>query len=260
MRSLLYKILLLGIILLPKQTVLSQEVISLEDFLGYVKGYHPFLKQANLKLSESQAKLLKSRGAFDPKFQLNQKEKTFEALSYYTISETSIDIPTYYGFSIELSSQQAEGTFLNPENSIKNDRLYGIGASVDLGKGLLSNPRQTALKQAKIFTKQAKEENALQINSILNEASHAYLDWYKAYKSYEIYTQFVTNAKFRFEGVKKRMLTGDMAIIDTIEARIAYQQRILSKENARLELRNKAFETSNFIWINEQAVILNEGV
>jgi len=260
MRSLLYKILLLGIILLPKQTVLSQEIISLEDFLGYVKGYHPFLKQANLKLSESQAKLLKSRGAFDPKFQLNQKEKTFEALSYYTISETSIDIPTYYGFSIELSSQQAEGTFLNPENSIKNDRLYGIGASVDLGKGLLSNPRQTALKQAKIFTKQAKEENALQINSILNEASHAYLDWYKAYKSYEIYTQFVTNAKFRFEGVKKRMLTGDMAIIDTIEARIAYQQRILSKENARLELRKKAFETSNFIWINEQAVMLNEGV
>jgi len=248
------------ILLLTGPVTWSQQVLDLDAFLGYVKAYHPYLKQADIKLSESQVKLLKSRGAFDPKFGFDQKTKTFKGTSYYDKQNASISIPTYFGLAIQAGVQQAEGDFLNPENQLSGDRLYGVGAFLQLGRGLLANPRQTALKQAKLFTQQAREKNALQVNAILIDAAAAYLDWFKAYRIFTLYDQFVTNAAFRFEGVKKRMLAGDLAVIDTVEARIAFNQRLLSQENARLDLRRKALKASDYLWVDGQAVVIQDSV
>lgn len=236
----------------------SQEPLTMETYLSYVKKHHPFVKQAQLKLTESEAKLLKQRGAFDPKLSFDQKQKTFNGTTYYKKEEAKLSIPSYYGITLDATMQQAEGNYLNPENTVSGERLLGVGASIELGRGLLSNPRQTALKQAKLFTKQAKEENALEINEILTAASNSYLDWYKNYLVYKIFDQFVSNAKFRFEGVKKRMENGDLALIDTIEARIAYNQRRLDRENAHLEWQKKALSASNYLWIEQEAVVINE--
>ena len=234
--------------------------LSLEAFLGYVKSYHPFVKQAQLRLSESEAKLLKQRGAFDPKLTFDQKQKNFKGTTYYDQQEARIQVPTYYGLSLDAGVQEAAGVFLNPENQVSGDRLYSLGASVELGRGLLSNPRQTALKQAKLFTEQAQEENILEVNQILMAASHAYLDWYKAYRTYQIYDAFVANAAFRFEGVKKRMRAGDLAVIDTTEARIAYNQRRLNREAAQLQWRKKSLLVSNFLWIDDQPATIDLSV
>ena len=38
-------------------------ILSLDEYLGYVKTYHPIVKQANLIINESEAKLLKARGS-----------------------------------------------------------------------------------------------------------------------------------------------------------------------------------------------------
>ncbi|MDC1029987.1 TolC family protein [Flavobacteriaceae bacterium] len=236
----------------------AQEVVPLENFIGFVKRHHPFVKQAQLRLDASEAKLLKERGAFDPTFLYEQGAKSFNGLTYYEKEQTQVSIPTLFGLSLNARMQQAQGNYLDPENQITGDQLYSLGASLDLARGLLSNPRQTALKQAKLFTKQAQEENALEINKILEAALHAYFDWYKAYRNYEIFDRFVVNAAFRFEGVKKRNETGDLAVIDTTEARISYNQRLLDKENAFLELRKKALEASNFLWIENQPIELTE--
>ena len=135
-----------------------------------------------------------------------------------------------------------------------------VGASIDLGKGLLANERMTTLKQAKRFVDQAKEENALRVNEILLEATDAYLDWYRAFKSYEIFDEFIANAKFRYDGVRDRFTSGDLAAIDTTEARIAYQNRLLSQEKASLKLREKALKASNYLWIEDTPVEINRAV
>jgi len=236
----------------------AQEAVPLENFIGLVKRHHPFVKQAQLRLDASEAKLLKERGAFDPTFLYEQGAKSFNGATYYEKEQTQVSIPTLFGLSLNARMQQAQGNYLDPENQITGDQLYSLGASLDLARGLLSNPRQTALKQAKLFTKQAQEENALEINKILEAALHAYFDWYKAYRNYEIFDRFVVNAAFRFEGVKKRNENVDLAVIDTTEARISYNQRLLDKENAFLELRKKALEASNFLWIENQPIELTE--
>lgn len=241
-------------------SVYAQENLTLENFIGIVKRYHPFVKQAQLRLDASEAKLLKQRGAFDPKLVYGQSEKRFNGSTYYEKEQTQLIIPTYFGLSLKAQLQQAEGNYLDPENQIDGGQLYGLVASIDLARGLLTNPRQTALKQAKLFTQQAQEENSLQVNKILETASHAYLEWYKAYRTYEIFDQFVVNAAFRFEGVKKRSEIGDLAVIDTTEARITYNQRLLERENAQLELQKKALAASNFLWIESQPIVLTESV
>ena len=52
----------------------------------------------------------------------------------------------------------------------------------------------------------------------------------------------------RLEGIRQSALAGDLAAIDTVEARIAFENRALSLEQARVRLRGTALELSNFLW------------
>ena len=43
---------------------------SYNEFLGYVKKFHPLVKTANLEINKAQANLMMSRGGFDPKIEV----------------------------------------------------------------------------------------------------------------------------------------------------------------------------------------------
>lgn len=236
----------------------AQETLTLDEYIGYVKQFHPFVKQANISLNESQAKLLKARGAFDPQLGVDFKEKTVKNSPYYERFNAAFTFPTPLGISLKAEISEADGVLLNPENTVSGEQLYALGADIDLGKGLLANARTITLKQAKRFVQQAEEENKLQINEILEEATHAFLDWYAAYRQWLVLEEFVENAAFRFKGVKKRVLTGDLAAIDSIEARIAYNNRVLMQEQSRLKLKAAAFNASNFLWLEDQPLEIKD--
>ena len=231
---------------------LCAQSLSLEEYMGYVKQFHPFVKQAEIVLNESEAKLLKARGAFDPNVAVKFKEKTVKDSPYYEQLNATFTLPTPFGIELKAELSEAEGRLLNPENFVSGDQLYAIGADLDLGKGLIANSRNIALKQAKRFVQQAEEENRLVVNQILEAASHAFLDWYTAFKQWEILGEFVANAAFRFKGVKKRVETGDLAPIDSIEARIAYNNRKLMWEKSQVKLNTTALKASNFLWLDNQ--------
>ena len=72
----------------------AQETLSLNEYIGYVKQFHPFVKQANISLNESQAKLLKARGAFDPQLGVDFKEKTVKNSPYYERFNAAFTFPT----------------------------------------------------------------------------------------------------------------------------------------------------------------------
>ena len=65
-----YLILLLSSLSMLAQTLPNKE-LSYEEFLGYVKKFHPRAKMAQLQLSEAQASLMAARGAFDPKIEVD---------------------------------------------------------------------------------------------------------------------------------------------------------------------------------------------
>lgn len=235
------------------QTAFSQEinVLSFSEYLGYVKKYHPFVKQANLIISESEAKLLKARGAFDPKLEVDYDSKKFKNTEYFDKLNTAFKIPTWYGVELKGNFEQNSGTFLNPENNVPINGLYSVGTSVSLARGLLINERMATLKQAKLFQKQAEADNQLLVNDILYEASKSYFQWLKTYQEKKVYEEFLDNAELRLQGVKRSYDLGEKPTIDTTEARIAVSNRKLNLEKAKLNYIKASLQLSNFLWIED---------
>ena len=59
--------------------------LTFSEYLGYVTQFHPIAKQANLKLEEGQAYLIKARGGFDPKIEVDYNRKDFKDKEYYNL-------------------------------------------------------------------------------------------------------------------------------------------------------------------------------
>lgn len=230
-------------------------VLKFGEYLGYVKKYHPIAKQAELALATGQANLMRARGGFDPKIEVDFDQKDFKGTTYYDKLNAAFKIPTWYGLELKGKFEQNEGTFLNPENNVPEDGLYSAGISFSLGQGFWINERMATLKQAKLFREQSKADRDLLVNQILFKASLAYFDWLQAYNEMEIFNNFYANAQIRFVGIKQSALAGEIAAIDTVEAKIVVQDRALGLEQAKVRMMNKSLELSNFLWLNDNVPI-----
>lgn len=230
-------------------------VLNFREYLGYVKKYHPVAKQAELNIDIGQANLMKARGGFDPKVEVDYDRKEFKGIEYYNELNATFKIPTWYGIELKGNFEQNDGDFLDPSLTVPTDGLYSAGVSVSLGRGSWINERMATLKQAKFFREQTRADRDLLVNQILFEASLAYFDWLQAYKDAQIFGNFLTNAQIRFEGIRKSALAGDIAAIDTVEAKIAVQNRALGLEQAKVRMIKAALDLSNFLWLNDNIPI-----
>lgn len=231
------------------QNQLDVSVLTLEEYLGLVKQNHPVAKQAQLKITEAQAKLLKARGAFDPKIAIDWDTKEFKDSDYYNILNSSFKIPTWFGIELAAGFERNSGVFLNPERNVPENGLYKAGISVPLGQGLFINDRMAGLRQAQITQDLNEAERQIQVNNIIYDASLAYFEWYVAYKEVQLFENALEQAEVRLRGIKRRAITGDLPGIDTLEAGIIQQSRALSLEKSNLKLIKKRLELSNFLWI-----------
>ncbi|WP_440069395.1 TolC family protein [Tenacibaculum discolor] len=223
--------------------------LSLEEYLGYVKKYHPIIKQAELITSTNEAKLLKARGAFDPKIEVDYDRKEFKGKDYYKKLNSTFKIPTWYGIELKGSYENNSGQYLNPEHNTPENGLYNVGISVSLAKNLFINKRMATLKQAKLYAQQGELKQQLLVNDILFEAINTYLNWLQYYQSYNVYKDYYTNADIRLKNVKKSFRAGDKPAIDTLEANINLKNRSLDLEKAKIKYIKSKLELSNYLWI-----------
>lgn len=228
---------------------LQVQVLTFNEYLGYVKQFHPVVRQAGLQVNMAQHELLSSRGAFDPKIEIDYERKMFESTEYYDVLNSTFKIPTWFGIELKAGFEQNEGAYLNPQNYVPENGLYSAGIRIPVGQGLFINERMAALKQARIFLSLTESERKLIVNQILYEASLAYFNWYAAYNELKIFSEFVENTSVRYNGIKRQVLQGDKAAIDSVEAGIALNNRKLSLEKARIHYINKTLELSNFLWM-----------
>jgi len=234
--------------------------LTFNEYMGYVKAYHPVAKQAGLFIDEGQAEVLRARGGFDPKLEVDYDRKEFKSQEYYDELNGMFKIPTWYGVEFKAGIERNEGDFLDPSSNVPTDGLYSAGVSVNLGQGLVINERMATLRKAKIFREQSAVDRDLLVNEILFEAALAYFQWWEAQQQYQIFDEFLENAEIRFQAIKRGAEVGDKAIIDTVEASIAVQNRMLSREQARIGLVKERLNISNFLWINDVPVELQPNV
>lgn len=230
------------------QTTTSNE-LTFNEYLGYVKKFHPMVKSANLEVNSAQANLMMARGGFDPKIEVDFDKKQFKDKEYYSILNSSFKIPTWYGIEVKAGFDNSEGIYINPENTLPNKGLTSLGISVPLGQGLLINQRMSDVRKAKIQIKLSQAERKLQATQVLYDASVAYFNWKRNYSEVQLYQNYLNNATIRYKGIQSLITNGDKPAIDSVEAGINVRNRELSLEDSKLKLIKAKLELSNFLWL-----------
>ena len=234
---------------------------SFNEFLGYVKKYHPLVKQADLKLNEAQANLMLARGAFDPKIEVEYNEKQFKTSEYYSILNSSFKIPTWYGIELKAGFDNSEGIYVNPENTLPNSGLTSLGIAVPIGQGLFINQRMADIRKAKIARNLNAAERNLQAIEIIYEAAVSYMNWKRSFEEVKLYENYIQNALIRYKGIATLINEGDKPAIDSIEAGIVVKTRQLNLEDAKLKLTKAKLELSNYLWLeNNIPLELNDNL
>ena len=230
------------------QNVVSKE-LKYDEFLGYVKKYHPLVKSANLEIGFAQANLMMARGGFDPKIEVDFEQKKFKDSEYYSLLNSSFKIPTWYGIEIKAGFDNSEGVFLNPENTMPNQGLTSLGISVPIGQGLFINQRMADLRMAKIQLKLSQAQQRLSAIAVLYDASIAYFNWKRNYNEVKMYETYLANANIRYKGIATLIREGDRPAIDSVEAGIIVRNRELSLEDSKLKLAKAKLDLSNYLWL-----------
>ena len=249
MKKLFYILLFFPLSVLMGQESVPKE-LSYNEFLGYVKKYHPLVKNAQLTLNKAQADLMMARGAFDPKIEVDYAKKQFKDKEYYSLLNSSFKIPTWYGIEIKAGFENNEGYYLNPEHTTPMDGLASLGISVPVGQGLWINKRMADLRKAKTQIKLSEAEVKLEAIAVLYDASLAYFNWKKNYEEVQLYQNYIQNAQSRYKGIQSLIEQGDKPAIDSIEAGITVKNRLLSLEDSNLKLAKARLELSNYLWLD----------
>lgn len=231
----------------------STKVFALDDLQLMVFRYHPIIKQAALLSESARAKVLQSLGYFDPELKAGFSRKLFGNTEYYNRWNNELKIPLWLaGADLKVGYERNVGTYVNPESRTNGEGLSAIGLSIPLGQGLIIDARRSTLRQSKIMVQYAEADQLKQINSVWYSIVKDYWNWYYTYKQFELVNEGLDLAQRRFKALSAQTLIGDKPGIDSVEAYITVQERIIQKEKTAIELQNARLVLSNHLW-NEAA-------
>ncbi len=223
-------------------------VLSQSDFLKWVKQYHPVAKQANLLISNAAANTIQARGGFDPKLFYGLRSKYYNETNYYNVQQAGVTIPTWLGVEGKIGYENNNGQFLDPENKIPANGLLYAQVSLPILQGIVIDDRRATLAKAKLFQQMSEFEKANLLNELLYNAGKAYWNWQLAYRNRQVLENAISIAQQRFGAVKRTVELGDRSPIDTVEANIQLQERIVAYQQADMEYATQSYYLSNFLW------------
>jgi outer membrane protein TolC len=229
----------------------SAKAFTLENFYYLIVQHHPSAKQIDLLTDIAKQEIRLARGNFDPKLELQYQQKNFEGTEYYDKLNGSIKFPSVLPFDPKIGIERNEGTYLNPENYIANDFNYQqffAGITMPLGRGLITDERRAALRQAELFGEMTEAEQVKQINKLLLDAAKDYWQWYFSYYNYRVQNRGVVVAAEIFRRVKVNADQGEASVVDTIQAKITLQERLVQQQEALLNFQNTGIALSTYLW------------
>lgn len=230
----------------------SGQVFALRDLLTYVTLRHPVARQAGLLPERALQEVRYARGLFDPSATSKYYGKTFKGKEYFHDWDTQLRIPVWYGLDVKAGFDRGVGPYVNPESSTSPAGLSYVGLSVPLAQGLLMDERRAAVRQAQALQGLAEAERRGALNKLLLQATKDYWEWSLHYQRLQFLTQNSELAQVRLQAVRQRVLLGDLAAIDSVEALTELQNRQATLSQARVQFRNATLLLSNYLWDEQQ--------
>lgn len=244
--------LLIITLLIYSQGLLGQELLTYENYLEWVRSYHPVAKLSDVNLRFGDQTLRASRGAFDPYVYADMERKRFKDTDYFDKREAGIVVPTWGGVELKGLVEQNSGSFLNAERTVPPDGLIAAGASVNIGQGLFIDKRRAALRQAQIYRDATKAERDQILNNLYLDATDAYWTWASDFNKLKILEEGVKLAEQRFIMVKESYELGDFPAIDTVEAYTQVMDRTYRFQNAQISFFRSTQLINTFLWDEEE--------
>ncbi len=229
----------------------SVRPFTIENFYYIIIANHPIAKQTDLLTDVAKQEIRLARGNFDPKIEVQYLTKNFSDTEYYQIFNGSIAFPTIFPVDPKIGVDRNEGQYLNPERFVPNQfnyKQFYAGVSLPLGRGLITDERRTALKQAELFKDLTQAEQVKQLNYLLLNAAKDYWHWYNAYYNFRLLNRGVQVADEIFQRTKINTELGEAAPIDTVQAKITLQQRLIEQQEAILDFQNTGIMLSTYLW------------
>jgi outer membrane protein TolC len=243
-------------------TRVSSQELTLTEYLNWVLEEHPLAQKAKLNPQMRNAQYLQVKGLFDPVLENKFKNKFFNGTEYYSTSETSLSYNTPYAIGLVGHFDVNSGSYVNPADYTSNAGLLSLGVSMPLLKGLVIDERRMAKRRAEILLEAGNLEQQLALNELLSQSVQLYSDWYFSLQKNTIIDSLVTTSQRRFFAVRDRYKGGDRSAIDTLEAYVQNQNRLLQFQESKLEVIKSRIALVSFLESRDEnrVAILNETI
>lgn len=210
-------------------------VFDFSKYIELVGKENPGVVQLKSVFDQADARVLSASGAFDPKLYSTYSQKQFDSKTYYQKWETGIEYKTPTPFTFNAGFQENDGQFLNPENNSGKNRLWNLGVSMDLGRGLFTDEERTKFAVSKAERSQIREEVALSLNEFYLQSGETYWKWVQSYHVWQLYEGMLVLAQDLKQAMVTGFINGDRSAADTLEAHTIMRQRIVQRAEALIK-------------------------
>jgi outer membrane protein TolC len=220
--------------------------LSENDLRAIVLRFHPITREGSAIIRQASGEQLTARGAFDPRVQHEQAEKTFDGLEYYRYRRTEWQIPTWFGVEVRGGWEYLQGA-RTPETETLGANNY-VGLSIPLLKGLSMDKRRADLRKAAVAFEASRNERDRLINEVLGEALIQFWDWVRYHQLEQTVDSLRQINRARLNLIRTSVNAGDRPAADTIEANAQLNQWELAYQEARLGRQKAQWKLSDHLW------------
>ncbi len=200
-------------------------VVTVEEFTRRVAAHHPAVRQARLGVEQAREEQRVAAGGFDPTVAATWDRKTFGTVAYYDYMAAALTVPTPTGVDVKLGWERTGGRYAGLDRRTPAGGLLTAGLSIPLGQRIVTDERRTALAVARALRDGADADRDATVNRVLLQATRDYARWYEAERRVAVAREGVALAEFRLDAVRRRVIAGEAAPIDTAEALLETHRR-----------------------------------
>ncbi len=218
-----------------------------EFILGLLQN-NPLSKRASNEKKYGKLQLKATRGNYDPVFSGNYDQKQFNGTNYFTALNSKITQPIFTSQYLKFGYDYGIGSYLSPELNTPSEGLAYMGLEIGVLQGLIIDKRRAEVLKAREYIDYFTAEQQIQLNNLLFESSQRYFEWLFSAKQIALNNYFMDAARKRLEGIEALANIGERAAVDTVEAAIFYQTRLLDLQSALMDNMKSTNDLSTFIW------------
>ena len=231
-------------------SVAAQQIVTLESYLQLVERQHPSLRSATFEPELAEAEIRSALGRFDPLVSMSYEYKDKSGSDKLNLFEGSLELPLdmMFGPKLKASYTRGLGSNVNPEQLTTLPGEGSVGISLPVLQGIFTDARRNTLRKAMLRPDLARAQYQLERNTLLRSAALRYWDWSEALSALDVADSLLRLAQTRATFIKRRVLAGESAGIDTVEIQQEVQRRIGERLRALRIAEQFAIDVSVFVW------------